>query len=161
LLVVVATVAALLIVAGCGGSGDSSGGSEVTAQTGSLSKDEFVKKADAICEAARTEFLAKYTSFVEAHKADIGNAQKEKELIGEMVETLLAPNIEGQVEQISELGAPNAYAPEATSFLSALQKRVDELQGNPTEVSATPYPFKKAEDIAAKAGMKGCAESFG
>lgn len=156
LFVVAATVAALLLVAGCG----SSGSDEVTVQSGSLSKAAFVKKADAICEAARNEFVVKYTGFVEAHKSDLGDEQKEKALAEELIETLLAPNVEGQVEEISELGAPSAYAPEATSFLIALEKRVDELKENPAGLAATPYPFKKAEDVAAKVGMKGCAESF-
>jgi hypothetical protein len=158
LFVVAATVVALLLAAGCGSSGSDS--SEVTVQTGSLSKAEFVKKAADICKAARNEFVVKYTGFVEAHKSDLGDEQKEKELAGELIETILAPNVEGQVEQISELGAPNAYAPEAASFLNALEKRVEELEENPAGLAATPYPFKKAEDVAAKVGMKGCSESF-
>jgi hypothetical protein len=152
-----ATVVALLLAAGCG----SSGSDEVTVQTGSLSKAAFIKKADSICEAARTEFLAKYTNFVEAHKADIGNEEKEKALLNEMFDTLLGPNVEGQIEQISELGAPSAYAPEATSFLQGLQTQLDKFNEDPTKLTATPYPFKKAEDTAAKVGMHGCAESFG
>lgn len=158
--VVATVVAALLLAAGCGSS-DSSGSDEVTVQTGSLSKAEFVKKADSICEAARSEFLTKYTSFVEGHKSDIGDEQKEVALLGEVVDSYLAPSVEKQVEQISELGAPKAYAPEVASFLNALQKRTEEARDEPTGVTKTPYPFKKAENIAAKVGMKGCAESFG
>jgi len=153
-----ATVAALLLVAGCG-SGSSSD-SEVTVQTGTLSKAAFVKKADAICEAARTEFLSKFTAFFKAHESDLGDKQKEKVFFSEMLETTLAPNIEGEVEQMSELGAPKAYAPEVATFLNALQKRIDEAHEDPTGLTGTPYPFKKAEDVAAKVGMKGCAESF-
>jgi hypothetical protein len=160
LFVVAATVAALFLAAGCGSSSNGSSSDEVTVQTGSLSKAEFVKKADAICKAARTEFLAKYTSFFKAHEAEFGNAQDQKALLGELVETLLVPNIEGQVKQIGELGAPKAYAPEVASFLDALQKRLEEASDDPAVVTATATPFKKAEVVAAKAGMQGCAESF-
>lgn len=159
LFVVAAAVAALLFAAGCGSS--DSGSNEVTVQTGSLSKAEFVKKADAICEGARTEFLAQYTNFVKAHKSDIGDKQKEEELLSEVVDSYLSPSVEGQIEKISELGAPKAYAAEVASFLKALQKRVEEASDDPAAVTATPYPFKKAEDIAKKAGMQGCSESFG
>jgi len=154
-----AAIAALVLLVGCGGG---SSDSEVTVQTGTLSKAEFVEKADAICEAARKEFLAKYSSFVLAHKSVISSGDEEKEiaLLSEAIDTLLTPNIEGQVEQIGGLGAPSAYAPRAASFLNALQERLDELQANPPELTATTTPFKKAEDAAEKAGMQGCAESF-
>lgn len=156
-LLLAATGAALVLAVGCG---SSSGGSEVTVQTGALSKAEFIAKADAICKAARTEFIAKYTRFVTAHKSELGDEQKEKELLGEVLESLLAPNVEGQIKQIGKLGAPSDYAPEATSFLEALQTRLDEAKEDPTKLTATPFPFKQAETIAGKIGMNGCAESF-
>lgn len=150
-------VAALAVVAGCGGSGSD----EVTVQTGSLSKAEFIKKADAICEAARTEFLAKYTKFLETHKSAINAGKPQQEaLLTEIVESILAPNIEGQIEQISGLGAPKAYAPEVAKFLNALQKRIEKGKENPNGLLATTTPFVLAENIARRAAMNGCAESF-
>ncbi len=125
-----------------------------------MSKAEFIKKADAICKAARTEFLAKYTHFIQANKSDITDPQKSKALIDELLESILSPNVERQIEQISELGAPGAYAPEVALFLNALQTRLDEAADNPAELTASPYPFKKAENVAKGAGMDGCAESF-
>jgi hypothetical protein len=151
-----AALAALLLAAGCGGSSDP----EITVQSGSLSKAEFIEKADAICKAARTEFLAKYSSFVEAHKSDIGNASKEKVLLEELVESTLSPNVEGQIEQISELGAPSDYAPEVAAFLNAFQKRLDEMRENPSELTSSSRPFEKAENVAKKAGMSICAENL-
>ncbi|HEX3324204.1 MAG TPA: hypothetical protein VHR65_03570 [Solirubrobacterales bacterium] len=154
---VIATLAALLLAIGCG----SSNGGEITVQTGSLSKAEFIEKADAICKAARTEFLAKYTSFVQTHKSDIGKAQKEAALRSEALETIISPNFEGEIDQISKLGAPSDYAPEAASFLNTLQQRLDEVHEDPAELNATLYPFKKAENVAKAAGLEVCAESFG
>jgi hypothetical protein len=154
----VALLVALLFAAGCG----SSGNSEITVQTGSLSKAAFIKKADAICEAARTEFLAKYTKFLEA-KTKIVNSedQQAKEvLLSEILESLLAPNIEGQITKISNLGAPSSYAPEVADFLNALQNRMEKAEDDPRGFTTTPTPFVRAENIARKAAMNGCAESF-
>ena len=151
-----ATVAALILAAGCG----SSSNDEVTVQTGSLSKAAFIKKADAICEAARTEFLAKYTTYVKGHKSDIVDPQKQDAVLGEVLETILAPNIETQITQISELGAPSAYAPEVADFLNALQTRLDKAKENPAGLTTTPTPFVDAENVARRAAMNGCAESF-
>jgi hypothetical protein len=161
LFAVAATVAALLLAAGCGSSSGSSGDGEVTVQTGSLSKAAFVKKADAICESARAQFDTTYASFVKAHTSELSDKQKEAALLGEMVNSVIPPPFEQEIAQISELGAPDGYASEVASFLNAVQKRLAELQENPAQLSASPYVFKKAEDAAKKAGLPGCAESFG
>lgn len=144
-----------LLAGGCGGGSD-----EISVQTGSLSKAEFIKQADTICKAARTEFLAKYETFVSANKSAIGNPQQESALIDEVRETILSPNYEGQIEKISALGAPSDYASEVESFLNALQKRLSEINEHPEELDKTPYPFKEPENVAKKVGLKGCANSF-
>lgn len=156
-----AAVAALLLALAAAGCGSSSS-DEVTVQTGSLSKAEFIEKADAICEAARTEFLAKYTKFLEAHKSVVNGGDKEGQeaLLGEILESILAPNIEGQVTQISKLGAPKDFAPEVEKFLNALEERMSKAQDNPQGFTTTPTPFVQAENIARQATMNGCAESF-
>ena len=148
------TLVGLAFAVGCG----SSGSDEVTVQTGSLSKAEFIAKADAICKAARTEFLAKFEGFAKSH--EIGNKAKEEATFDELLDSLVEPNVEGEIAKISVLGASEEYAPEVEAFLSALQERLDKASEEPTNLSATPYPFKEAEDTARKAGMNGCAESF-
>lgn len=152
-----ATLAALLLAIGCGSSSDP----EVTVQTGSLSKAEFIEKADAICAAARSEFETKYASFFKAHEADFKKKQSATATLDEAIQSTIAPNLTKEIEQISELGAPSAYAPKVASFLNTLQSQLQEVEDEPTKVSATPYPFKKTEDVASKAGLNGCAESFG
>ncbi|HET7484402.1 MAG TPA: hypothetical protein VFJ64_03410 [Solirubrobacterales bacterium] len=151
-----AALAVLLVATGCG----SSDSSAVTVETGSLSKAEFIAKADAICKAARSEFLAKYQQFIAAHQSEFEHRQNEAAVLGEVLESVLGPNIEGQIEQIGKLGAPSSYAPQVEAFLEALQTRIDEAHGDPTGLTATATPFEKAEDAAKRAGMKGCSESF-
>lgn len=159
--VLLAAMLAGLLVAGCG----SSGGSAVTVQTGSLSKTAFIEKADAICKAARTEFLAKYENLLREHKAELFSKntteEKQEAVIGEVIDSVLTPNMEGEIASIGELGAPKSYAPEATAFLEALQTKLEEVQDDQSVLGSTQFPFKKAEDVARRAGMYGCAESFG
>lgn len=157
-----AALLAGLLVAGCGGS---DGSTTVTVQTGSLSKTAFVEKADAICKAARTEFLTKYENLLKQHKAELfaKNATKatQEAVIGELVDTVLTPNMEGEIARIGKLGAPKSYAPEVTAFLEAVQTKLEEVQDDQSVLGSTQFPFKKAEDLARRAGMYGCAESFG
>jgi len=158
-LLLLTALAALLSAVGCGGSSDP----EVTVQTGALSKAEFTEKADAICKAARTEFIAKYTHFGEENKSTLfsGNKAKEEATLAELIDSIVSPNIEGEIAKISELGAPEDYAPQAAVFLNALQTKLEKMQDDSSEIGGTPFPFKKAEDAARRAGMYGCAESFG
>lgn len=155
-LLAAALAAALLLAVGCG----SSGSDTVTVETGSLSKAAFIKKADAICKAAWSEFFAEYGVFFKAHESDLGDESKERAMLGEVVDTLLAPNVEGAIKQISELGAPNGYATEAASYLNALQKRLGEMRAEPAELTAGSSPFKNPRKAAEKAGLQGCAKSF-
>lgn len=159
-LLAISALAVLLAVTGCGSSGSDDTTVAVAVQTGSLSKAEFIKKADAICEAARTEFLAKFKSFANAHVAEFSDPKQREAAFTKVLESNLNPNIEDQIEQISKLGAPGSYAPEVEAFLMALQKRLAKAEEDPLSLISTPYPFKKAEEVAKKAGMQGCSESF-
>jgi hypothetical protein len=153
-----AALAVLLFAAGCG----SSNSDEVSVQTGSLSKAELIKKADAICAASRKKLVAQFYNFLTSHKA-AANGQSlssQKALLGEAIESVVAPNVEGEIKQISALGAPADYAPEVASFLTALQERLNDVHESPAELTATGSPFKQAGEAAQHAGMNGCAASF-
>jgi hypothetical protein len=151
-------LAALLLATGCG----SSGNDEVTVRTGSLAKAAFIEKADAICKAAHVELVAKYTRFLAANKSVVYGSDKGKQivLLGEAVDSVVAPSIEGQIKRISQLGAPSAFAPEVAAYLNTLDEQLTEVHEDPTGLTASIYPFKKAEGIAHQAGISGCAESF-
>ena len=155
----VALMAAMLLGAGCGSSSDDG----ITVETGSLSKAEFIQKADAICKAAQAALVTKFWGFIEKHEKT-ANAQSfsaKEALLGESIDAVVAPNVEGEIKQISALGAPEDYATEVASFLNVLQERLQKLNEDPGELTRTGTPFVQAGDVAKRAGMKGCAESFG
>lgn len=133
----------------------------MSVKTGSLSKQEFIAKADAICEAARSEFSNAYTNFVQTHTADLGKKQKEDALMTVVVKTIISPNFEGEIKKISALGAPSEYESEASSFLNTLQTQLSETQEDPTKLEGVKYPFEESAEAAKEAGLQGCAESFG
>ena len=147
----------LLVGAGCG---DGSSNDGITVQTGSLSKAEFIEKADAICKAGQAEFVANFTQFSKVHQAELNDPAKKEKLLNEIVESLIDPTIEEDIERISGLGAPNSYAPQVTKFLTALQARLDEAHEDPSGL-VIQHAWKKATDVAKAVGMKGCSESFG
>jgi hypothetical protein len=154
----------LLLIAGCGGSsGASTGaddGGEVTVKTGTLSKADFIRRADAICTSLRSEFLREFSAFFKRNTPKEGATDPEVWL-GEVVDEIVVPNYEEKlIPEISSLGAPPSYADEVALFLNVVKQRVAEVKAQPLEMTKTPFPFKKAEKSAGKYGLTGCASSF-
>jgi len=155
---VVLVVAGTILLGGCGGGGGSDG--SVTVETGSLSKAEFISRANAICTAVRNQFSREYEEFV-TNRRKGHSAATESAFLHETIEKLVVPDYEKRmIGGIATLGAPPAYAPEVTKFLEALKQRLVEIQDNPEKLIQTAFPFSSASKAAEAAGLKGCANSF-
>lgn len=149
-----------LMASGCGGgSSSSTGNDEVTVQTGSLTKAEFVEQADAICKAGREQFDKEFQTFQKEKKLKTSGDQSPVWL-GEVVNTILLPDYEKRIEEISALGAPSGDEREIASFLNALQQRLDDMRKEPAEMSNSLTPFSKPIKLAKAYGFTGCAESL-
>lgn len=151
-------MAVALFSAGCGGSDSSASGGEVTVTTGSLSKAEFVKRADAICKEAREKFTREYTAF--AKKVQRTSKTAQEAASGELIEDILIPNFQKDVDEISALGAPKGDEEKVAAFLNALQQQLEEIHERPKILETTVTPLAKAEKLAKTYGLTGCAESF-
>jgi hypothetical protein len=147
---------AILLVSGCGGGGSN----EVSVTTGSLSKAQFISRADALCTAARNQFNREYIAFGKKHPIPPSKAGQRKWL-SEIVERMLAPSYESHFEEIGALGAPSGDEEKISEFLTAFERRLGEIEENPTELGASPYPFKDVAKMAKAYGLSGCANSFG
>lgn len=147
---------ALLLASGCGGGGSD----EVSVTTGSLSKAQFISRADAICSAAFSNFTREYIAFGKKHPPPPSKAEQ-LEWLAEITETMLVPNYEPRFEEIGALGAPSGDEEKVSEFLTAFNRRLDEIKAEPTELTSSPYPFKEASKLAQAYGLTGCAKSFG
>lgn len=154
---IVLVAAGAILLGGCGG-GSSDG--SVTVETGSLSKAEFVSRANAICTAVRNQFTREYEEFVTKNRKG-HSAAEESALLHETIEKLVVPDYEDRmIGGIATLGAPPTYAPEVTKFLEALKQRLVEIQDEPKKLIETAFPFSSASKAAEAAGLRGCANSF-
>jgi hypothetical protein len=151
-----AALAILLAAGGCGGSDSSA--ADVTVETGSLSKAQFIKRADAICEANRAQFTREFTAFAQKIQRSSKAAQEASN--DDPVEKILIPNFQKDINEISNLGAPSGDEQEVGAFLEALGQRLEEIRERPTILEETVTPFAKAEKLAKAYGLTGCAESF-
>jgi hypothetical protein len=137
---VLAVLAVAVSVTGCGGGGSSS--SETTA---SISKAEFVAKANAICAKGEKEQEAEINAYVKSH--GLQNKRPTKAEQAEMVKAILAPNIQSQINAVTALGAPSGEERQVESAIQISQQTLDEGKANPSL-------FFTSEDIFAPAGKQ-------
>jgi hypothetical protein len=143
LIVLVAGVlAAALVVAGCGSS-DSS-----------ISKAEFVKKADAVCKKGEEEVQKDFGTFAKKHE----NVKKPTEAdYAELVDAVLVENVEAEVNDIRALGAPEGDEKEVEAMLEAREESIEKAQDNPKAViKSNEDIFGEASKLAKAYGLKEC-----
>jgi hypothetical protein len=151
-----AALVAAWLAAGCGGGGSSD---PVTVQTGTLTKAEFARRANATCSAVRAQFFRDFGKYYHHHS--LGEAGSEKEWDEEIVKRTVVPDYGTRmVDEISRIGAPKSEAAHVTAFLEAVKQRVHELEEEPLELNKTPYPFKKVSSLAKRYGLTGCSEAL-
>lgn len=140
-----------LLAAGCGGGGDE------TTTTASLSKAQFIKKADGICASAEKEVEGEFESFAKEHKL----SEKQPPSHGESEEaatSILIPSIEGQVEDIRALGAPAGEEEKVEELLTAVEDALDKAKQDPAAFIETEGEgdFAHANKLAREYGLTVC-----
>jgi hypothetical protein len=141
---------AIAIVAGCGGGSDSSSSSS------SLTKAQFIKQADAICEKGDKETSKEVEAFVEENNVDTNKPTKKQQ--EEVITEVVAPNVQGQVEQISELGAPSGDEKKIEAMVDAVEEGVEEIEADPKKLIEGQNPLGKGSKLAKEYGLKACGE---
>ena len=146
---IVGVLAVALVWVGCG---SSSGGDEVTAS--SISKAQFIKEADAACREGQKGVQNDFQAFVKENE-NLKNPTEAK--YAELVETVLAPNIEQEVDDIRSLGAPDGDVEEIEAMLVAREEGLEEAEAQPKKaVQANLAGFTEAGKLAKGYGLKDC-----
>jgi hypothetical protein len=151
-------VAALALIAGCGGGSDSSS-TEATA--GSLSKAEFVKQGNAICARGNKEIEEGFEEFGKEHHFSKQNEPTPAEL-EEAVEEVLIPKIRKEIDDIRALGAPSGEGSEVETILAAAEKGLEKGEEDPRAmIKEGEGPFKEANELSREYGLVKCGEEEG
>jgi hypothetical protein len=145
LLIIIGTVSALFAVsfvaAGCGSDSD-----EAT-----LTKKQFIERAEKICEAAEKEQFAKATAYTKSHPK-----AKEEDLI----EPAGFPPLEKQLEELQDLGAPVEGEAEVEAFLEEFESALDKAKEDPKDIlKPETNPFEQANKLAKDYGLRSCGSA--
>ena len=141
-----AVVAALIALnaLGCGGGGN---GSQV--EEGSLSKQEIVQEASALCLQFQQQGQKQLFDYQEKHlKAG------EAEIAGAVV----VPVLEEQLEEMKALGAPRGEGPAIQAIIGAYESALQKAQENPHALAdRSTLLFAEYDRQAKKYGFAKCA----
>jgi hypothetical protein len=146
------TVAVIAVLAaGCGSSSSSQDSS-------SLSKAEFLVKANAACDRERHGVLSRISSYLEQHGSE---GKSEAELIADMAKAVLLPASRAETEALEALGAPPGDEKRIEAMLAAQRKAIAEVAAlrRVTSIEAVENRFNQASDQFRAYGLESCAHS--
>ena len=149
-------VVALVVIAGCGSSGDSSG--STSADSGSsLTKAELIKQGDAICEEGNENVESEANEFAKENGIDTEKPSKSDQ--EEVVSEVVAPAILVEAEKIGDLGAPSGEEEEVEAIVDAVESAAEEAEADPSSIieeGEDGGPFAEANKLASAYGFKVC-----
>ena len=146
-----AAVAAVLAVgavgfAGCGGSDDTSGDST----TAAISKDDFVTQANQICAEGDKTLQT-------AGKAAFSGGKPSKSDLQQFANDTVVPTIQGEIDGIEALGAPEGDEEQVNAITDAAQSAIDEVKADPSVfVAGDQDVFAEANKLANAYGLTEC-----
>ena len=153
-LVVLALVALATIVAGCGG-GDDSETTETSETTEALTRVEFIKQADAICDEANEQSETEAEEFAEENGFELEKASDEE--LEEAITEVLVPSLNQQAEDIEALGAPEGDEERVEEILTSLEGAASEIEDEPSR-AFEGEPLEESSRLAEDYGFKVCGQ---
>jgi hypothetical protein len=146
-----AVLAALGVLVGCGGSGGAPTGS-----TSSLTKAQFLKRANAICARGGDEFGRGDVAFWKRHGGSRTNPSQA--LTNELQLTVLLPIRKEELRQIRALGTPQGDEKYVEKMLAAWEEGIQTGEEEPSRLdSAGPdYAFYRTYSMGIDYGLAKC-----
>ena len=136
----------VLLVAGCGGGDDSSGES--------ISKEEFIAKADAICKQGNERMEAGFAKRLKGVKSLNKLKKGEYE---QLISEVMVPSLEKEIEELRALGVPEGDEERVEAMLAALEEGQETAERNPAAVNASSDAvFGIASRLASEYGLEVC-----
>jgi ABC-type lipoprotein release transport system permease subunit len=140
-LALTAVLAVGVIAAGCGSGDDDS-------STSSLTKSEWIAKADAICQQGNQENE-------EAAQQQFGNQKPTAADVQQFATGTALPNTQTQVDKIRALGAPSGDEDAVNHILDTVQADIDKAKAAGDIENST---FADGNALAKQYGLKVCGQ---
>lgn len=176
---VLAAALAVLLGAGCGGGSDSNGSSgggsisgssgeagsqtPITVESGDLSKAQFIKQADLICEDTTRKFEEEVQALIQ-NKEGLTAVRALQSLkpaqAKAFVNEVFIPTREERIDEVSSLGAPQGDEQAVTAILDAMQEGLNEARRQAVKFAHSPITsfagFARSQTLAEAYGLGFC-----
>jgi hypothetical protein len=136
-------LAVALMAAGCGGGDDNSDSTTV-----SLTKSEWIAKADAVCKQGNQQIN-------QAANQAFGNQQPSESQVQQFQTDTVLPNVQSQVDQIRALGAPSGDEDQVNKILDTVQADIDKAKSSGAVEDST---FADGNALAKQYGLEVCGQ---
>lgn len=154
----IVTMAMAAAIAGCGGDdgggGQTAAADDQAADASPITKAEFVRKANKICEGLTDRLVA------EASPAELREAEEESD--AEAVQNRLVPAIEGQIDELRALGTPEGDEEQLSTFYETVEEVMQSAKANPqrflSELGNFERPYGEVERLGKAYGIQVCAQ---
>lgn len=153
----------LLGVVGCGGSSQtsttnvaSSSSGESAGSEATLTKQQWVDKANEICHDSSERKVAKMAAFQKAHGFDTGEPnQHEREAVNTAV---ILPNVQERIEALEALPVAPGEGAKIRAILRSMERGIHEAEAHPANLAIPkqPIPFAESEHLAGAYGLLFC-----
>jgi type IV pilus biogenesis protein CpaD/CtpE len=140
-IVLAAVLAVAVVLGGCGSDSDS---------TASLSKAEYKKQAEVVCQSYESEREEVLGKALEEAGSNPNAKQKEKLLL-----TVLA-TYEKMTEEIADLGTPEGEEQKAEAMIESMEEAIDRAKANPESAFTSDLPFREANKQVKAMGLDNC-----
>ena len=139
---------ALVVIAACGGGGSSA-----------LSKDEFVKQGNAICQKGNDAIDSTGSSFFSD-----STQQPDPATVQKFFKETVSPNVKKQVDDLDKLNPPKELQAQVDKLVAdaraALTKLQEQIDKDPNAaLNSNEDPFANVNKEASAIGLVACASS--
>jgi hypothetical protein len=143
------------IAAGCGSAGSAETGAAVS--TSRLTKAEFVRAGEAICERGDKEIHRGAVAFKGklgiGPKGSLTKAQEE-----ELVEKVVVRSVRTQAKDLAKLGPPKGGLQEEVALVEGLEAVAEAGEDDPGKILVAAGPVARANKAATAYGVKECVQ---
>jgi len=131
--------------------GGASGCGSDSSASSSLSKKEFVKRANRLCVDTEFEQLGQAQKYSSKHP-------KAEE--ADLIRPALVPTLKKEIEELEALGSPAGDEGELEAIFRALQKGIEGAESDPASViKPKTNPFNEANKLATAYGIGDCGRN--
>lgn len=149
---IAAVIVVALLVAGCGGGSDDSNSGE------SISKEEFIAKANAICQKGNKQMEKELFVFLRQNRKGGTLRKPSVEQNEKFIVTVLIPNLKREIKEIKALGVPDGDEERIDAMIAALEEGLETAEDDTATVAAgtSDIVFGIASRLAGEYGATVC-----